>query len=164
MKKILINIVLFQVGWVICVVGGNLYAIAFTVPALLLHNWLVLSGRVEWKLIAIVALVGSLWDIGMAQTGVIEYGDAVLFGIPLWLICLWLLFATTFMHALFWLRRYPWLAAVLAGVLGPATYWIGSRLTDASLAMPLWFSLGTMAVGWALLFPFGLYYAGKLKT
>ena len=164
MKKILINIALFQVGWVICVVGGNLYAIAFTVPALVLHNWLVLAAPVEWKLIAIVALVGSLWDIGMAQTGVIEYADAVLFGIPLWLFCLWLLFATTFMHALFWLHRYPWLAALLAAVLGPATYWLGSHLADASLSLPLWISLGTMAVGWALLFPFGLHYAGKLKT
>ena len=164
MKKIILNLVLFQLGWVVCVIGGSAYAVAFTLPALLLHKWLVLAGPFEWKLIALVAVVGSLWDIGMAQSGVIEYSDAMIFGIPLWLLCLWLLFATTFMHALFWMHRYPWLAALLAAVLGPASYWIGTKLTDASLALPLWSSLGIMAAGWAILFPFGLLYAGKLKS
>jgi len=164
MKKILINLLLFQVGWMVCVIGGNLYAIGFTLPALLLHHWLVLENRAEWKLIAMVAAVGCLWDIGMAESGVIRYADASLLGIPLWLLCLWLLFATTFMHALFWLHRYLRLAAVLAALLGPASYWIGSSLSDASLALPLWFSLGIMACGWAILFPGGLYYAGRLKT
>jgi len=164
MKKILLNLALFQIGWVVCVVGGNIYAVAFTLLALLLHSWLVLTGPFEWKLIAAVVLVGSLWDIGMAQTGVIEYADAVLFGIPIWLLCLWFLFATTFMHALFWMHRYLWMAALMAAVLGPASYWIGTNLADASLALPLWSSLGIMAAGWALLFPCGLYYAGRLKA
>jgi uncharacterized membrane protein YGL010W len=123
MKKILLNLALFQIGWVVCVVGGNIYAVAFTLLALLLHSWLVLTGPFEW-----------------------------------------FLFATTFMHALFWMHRYLWMAALMAAVLGPASYWIGTNLADASLALPLWSSLGIMAAGWALLFPCGLYYAGRLKA
>ena len=120
MKKILINLALFQVGWLVCVLGGDLYAVAFTIAALLVHNWLVLSSHSEWKLIGIVVLIGCLWDMLMAQAGVIHYADALLFGIPLWLLCLWLLFATTFMHGLFWMHRYLWLAALFAAVMGPA--------------------------------------------
>lgn len=164
MKKILINLALFQSGWFICVVGGDVYAIVFTVAALFIHNWLVLSSPVEWKLISIVVLVGCLWDVLMAQTGVISYGDPTLFGIPVWLVCLWLLFATTFMHALFWMNQHLALAVIFAAIFGPASYWAGSKLTDAELGLPLMTSLLIMAVGWALLFPCGIYYAGKLKS
>jgi hypothetical protein len=130
-KKILINLALFQVGWLVCVVGGNLYAIAFTLAALLVHNWLVLGSRAEWKLIASVVVVGCLWDMAMVKTGVISFPKAGLLGIPLWLICLWTLFATTFMH---------------------------------QLAAPIMISLAIMGVGWALLFPFGIYFAGRLRS
>lgn len=164
MKKTLINLALFQLGWLVCVLGGSLYAIAFTLPALLLHRWLVLDNPREWKLIGVVVLAGCLWDAAMAYGGVIRYADGLVLGIPPWLVCLWLLFATTFMHSLLWLRRYLWLAAVLAAVLGPASYWLGSSLAAAELRAPLPVSLAIMAAGWALLFPGGIYLAARLDS
>jgi hypothetical protein len=164
MKKILINLALFQFGWLVCVLGGNVYAVVFTALALVIHQLFILSDPDEWKLIGLVVVIGCLWDWLMVQTGVIDYGVTLLAGIPLWLVCLWLLFATTFMHCLFWLTRYLWLAALFAALMGPASYWFGSSLTDAELAAPLTTSLAIMAVGWALLFPCGIYYAGRLKS
>ena len=99
----------------------------------------------------------------MAKSGIIVYADAGPAAIPVWLICLWFLFATTFMHCLLWLGRYLHLAIALAAVFGPATYWAGASLTDAELATPLAASLGVMALVWAILFPCGLIYAGKLN-
>jgi hypothetical protein len=162
-KKILINLALFQLGWPVCVLGGNVYAVVFTVLALLLHQWLVLDNRREWMLIGIIVLCGCLWDIAMAQFGVILFTNALPVGIPLWLVCLWFLFATTFMHSLLWMRRYLWLAALLAGVLGPASYWMGTNLTDAELRAPMMASLSIMAAGWAFLVPCGIYYAANLR-
>lgn len=164
MKKTLINLALFQIGWLVCVLGGNLYAGAYTLLALLLHQWLVLEHWREWKLIFAVAVVGCLWDIVMAQSGVIVYGGGSLAGIPPWLVCLWLLFATTFMHSLGWLRAYPVIAGLLAAVLGPASYWFGSNLADAELRAPVLMSLAVMAAGWAVLFPLGLWYAAHQKS
>ena len=163
MKKILLNLALFQVGWLVCVLGGNAWAIGYTLPALLLHAWLVSENPAEWKMIGAAVAVGCLWDISMAKGGIITYADATLVGIPLWLICLWFLFATTFMHCLLWLSRYHLLAIALAAVFGPATYWAGAGLSDAVLATPLLASLAVMALGWAILFPSGLIYAGKLN-
>lgn len=163
MKKALINFALFQLGWLVCVLGGDVYAILFTLPALLLHQWLILDNPREWTLIGVIVLCGGLWDIAMAQFGVISYADAMPVGIPLWLICLWLLFATTFVHSLLWLRRYLWLAVPLAAVFGPASYWFGTNLTEAELRLPVIESLAIMAAGWALLFPCGIYYAARLK-
>ena len=163
MKKTLINLALFQLGWLVCVLGGNVYAIVFTLLALLIHQWLILDNRLEWKLIGVIVFCGCLWDIAMAQTGVIRFPDTMLAGIPLWLVCLWLLFATTFMHSLLWLRRYLWLAVPLGGVFGPLSYWFGANLADAELRAPVIVSLAIMGAGWAVLFPCGIYYAAKLN-
>ena len=163
MKKTLINLALFQVGWLVCVLGGDVYAILFTLLALLLHQWLILDNQREWKLICVIVFCGCLWDVAMAQFGVIRFADAMLVGIPLWLVCLWLLFAMTFMHSLLWLRRYLWLAVPMAAVFGPASYWFGANLTEAELRLPVIESLAIMAAGWALLFPCGIYYAAKIN-
>jgi len=157
MKKKLLNLAIFQIGWTVCVIGGDLYAIAYTIIALLIHHRYVLEKNSEWQLVAIVTVIGSLWDMLMASSGMIYYPDSTFFGIPIWLICLWVLFATTFMHALSWLNRYIWVAAVFAALLGPASYWFGSELSDAYFGAPILTSLVVMAVGWSTLFPAGIY-------
>lgn len=150
-------------GWFVCVLGGNVYALAYTSLALLFHHYYLVEKQSEWKLIVIILLGGSLWDMLMAQVGVINYVDRDLVGIPLWLICLWALFATTFLHGLFWISRYPWLAMLFAAIFGPASYWAGSQLGQANFEMPLMSAMATMAVGWALLFPAALYLARRYK-
>jgi hypothetical protein len=163
MKTKIFNLAIFQVGWMVCVVGEDLYAIVYTAIALLIHHWYVLEKKSEWQLIAIVTVVGSLWDILMAFSGMIYYADSGFLGIPIWLICLWALFATTFMHSLSWLGRYLWIAAVFAAVMGPASYWFGSELSDAYFGTPILISLVVIAVGWATLFPAGIYLTRRYQ-
>ncbi len=163
MKTKIVNLVIFQAGWIVCVVGGDAYAIAYTVIALLIHHRYVLEKNSEWQLVAIVTVVGSLWDILMVRSGMVYYAEPGFLGIPIWLICLWALFATTFMHALSWLNSYLWIAAVFAAVLGPASYWIGSELSDAYFGTPVLTSLVVMAVGWSMLFPAGIYFTRRYQ-
>jgi len=163
MKGKIINLVIFQLGWMVCVVGGDLYAMAYTVAAVLIHHHGVLEKKSEWQLIAIVTLVGCLWDSLMVFSGVVYYPGPVFAGIPAWLVCLWILFATTFMHALSWLSRYLWLALVSGAVLGPASYWLGSELNDAYLGTPVLTSMLVMALGWGTLFPAGIYLTRRYQ-
>jgi len=163
MGKTILNLVIFQLGWIVCVVGGDLYAMAFTSIALLVHHRYVLEKNSEWQLIVIVVVVGSLWDILMTFSGMVYYADSGFLGIPIWLICLWALFATTFMHALSWLSRYLWIAAIFAAVMGPASYWFGSELSDAYFGTPVLTSLVVMALGWATLFPAGIYLTRRYQ-
>ena len=156
-KKKILNLAVFQVGWMVCVLGGDLYAIAYTLVALLVHHHFVRERNSEWSLVTTVTVVGCLWDILMVQTGMINYADSGLLGIPVWLICIWILFATTFMHGLAWLNRYLWISALLAAALGPASYWFGARLSEANFGTPILTSLLVMACGWAALFPAGIY-------
>ena len=164
MKKILINLAIFQIGWMVCVIGGDVYALAYTLFAVVIHQAFVVEHKSEWQFILIVTAVGCLWDSLMALSGVMIYPDSTLIGIPVWLICLWVLFAMTFMHALSWLRRYLWLAAVFAGVFGPVSYWLGGELSAADLGAPVTLSLAIMAAGWAILFPAGMFFTSRFKS
>ena len=159
----LLNLAIFQLGWFVCVLGGDYPAMAYTAVALLVHGVFIVEKDSEWWLIAAIGVVGSLWDRLMALTGYLDFGLESWLGIPIWLVCLWLLFATTFLHCLKWLSEKIWMAALAAAVFGPASYWLGANLSDASLGQPVWMSLSVMAVGWAVLFPIGLYQAGKLN-
>ena len=163
MKKIILNLLIFQVGWLVCVLGGNAYALIYTPLALALHHWFVLERTSEWRFVALVAGTGCLWDALMVFSGVINYTDADLIGLPIWLICLWFLFATTFHHSLRWLANHLWLATVFAAVFGPFSYWAGSQLSNADIGLPIISSLFIIAAGWSLLFPAGIYIAGKSR-
>lgn len=163
MSRIILNLLIFQVGWFVCIVGGNVYAVIYTTLALAFHHWFVLVHTSEWRVVALVVATGCLWDALMAFSGVMNYTNADLIGLPIWLICLWFLFATTFHHSLGWLARHLWLAAVFAAVFGPGSYWAGSRLSSADIGLPIISSLLIIAAGWSLLFPAGIYIAEKSR-
>lgn len=163
MKKNLLNAALFQVGWFLCIIGGNLAAMVYTAIALLFHRQFIFSHRRQWYVLLSIAAIGCLLDIALVHAGIISFENADVFGIPIWLICLWLLFATTFEYCLGWLKRYLWLAVVLAAILGPSSYWFGASLSDASIATPVLTSLMVMAGLWALFFPAGIYFANRSR-
>ena len=59
-KKTILNLLTFQVGWFVCVVGGDIYAALYLPLALLLYRKFVMANPEEWKLVVLVALVGIL--------------------------------------------------------------------------------------------------------
>lgn len=162
-KRIILNLAIFQVGWLVCVVGGNTYALIYTPLALTFHHWFVMERTSEWRIVALVVATGCLWDALMTSSGIINYSNADFIGLPIWLICLWLLFATTFHHSLRWLANHLWLAAIFAALFGPFSYWAGSQLSTADIGLPIISSLLIIAAGWGLLFPAGIYFTGKSR-
>ncbi|MFT4608664.1 MAG: hypothetical protein ACI9V8_001637 [Urechidicola sp.] len=163
MKLKIINLVMFQLGWAVCVLGGNLMAVAFSVIALLIHHRYVVQSKSEWRIIGWVALVGITWDSLLVFFGLIVYPDAIWFSLPIWMVCLWVLFAATFMHSLAWLSRYCWLAVIVGAVFGPMSYWAGIKLSDAFFGASAMMSMAVIATGWAILFPVGIYMTGRFK-
>lgn len=163
MKKILLNALVFQIGWFVCVLGGNGAALIYTSLALLFHHWFILARPRQWYAVVSVASVGLLLDASLVAADIMVFHDADFIGLPLWLACLWLLFATTFQYCLSWLRGYLWIAAVVAALFGPLSYWLGSQLTEASIASPLQTSIAIMAVAWALFFPAGIYLVNTVR-
>ena len=157
-NKKLINAALFQLGWFACVLGGDVIAFVVTVAILCIHELFIVNKRYEWSLIAIIAVTGFIIDNALSLFGVFSFQSPSLLYIPLWLMCLWVLFATTLSHSLAWLKDRLWLAALLGGVSGPMSYLAGSKLADVALSSPPLFSLVTISLCWAILLPaFYLY-------
>ena len=146
------NGLLFQLGWFSSVLGGDTIALVVSLFILIIHHLFFVTDKKEWLLIATIACIGLAIDSILSLTGILVF-TSVSFGIPVWLFCIWVLFACTINHSLSWLKQKPLLALLMGAIAGPSSYFAGSKLSDVSFAQPLLLSLVIMAVVWALVLP-----------
>ena len=163
--KIIINYLLFQLGWFSCVSIGATswhWAGSFVVLCIVLfHLNSALNPRQELILVSCAVVVGFVWDSALVWTGLLqyEYGTLAAFLAPHWIIAMWALFATTVNLSMRWLKSNLVLAAVFGAVGGPLSLYAGHNLgavqiPDITLAMT------TLAFGWAILLPGLVWLAG----
>lgn len=164
----LVNFVLFQLGWFACVhFGPGTWPTAslaplITVVIVALHVRAVRRGR-RAAYAGFCAAIGALgWalDSGLEALAVTGYAGRAAAGAPLWIACLWVLFATTLHHSLTWLRG-RWLLAVAFGAVGgPLAFFSGVSLGATVVPEdPLRSALG-LGLEYALLTPL-LVAAGR---
>jgi Protein of unknown function (DUF2878) len=68
---------------------------------------------------------------------------------PLWLLCLWLLFATSMRTSLKLLFHKKWLGYLVSLIFAPASYYAGDILnTDIDIGTPLLLNLSIIGVTW----------------
>lgn len=159
-----LNAVLYQAGWLACVVGGNRWALPAGAVILVLHWRLLGRGAREWMFIGGAALLGLAMDLGWQRLGLIAFHEGGAPGVPPWLVMLWLLFATTLLHSLAWLQTRLWLASVLGAVAGPLSYFAGLEVGAASSTLPHWQVALAMAPGWLLLLPLLAFLARPARA
>lgn len=158
MKRILINVGLFQAGWFTCVLAGaNGLPLVATLTALLVvafHLFTTYDHRKEGLLLLIAGVIGAGWESVLVAAGWLQYPSGTfLQGMaPAWIIAMWLLFATTLNVSMRWLKGRVLLASLLGAVAGPAAFYTGHRLggvefSDTGVAMLV------LAIGWAILMP-----------
>jgi hypothetical protein len=163
MLERLANAVLFQVGWFACVVGGNSLWLLVALAALVIHLLWISRWVDEGRLILSVVLLGTTVDSSLRWLGVFDFSDVAPL-IPLWLMLLWALLATTLRHCLLWSAKPWWLASVLGAIGGPLSYYAGSRLAGVHFPygqMPTLIGIGLL---WAMLFPTLHFMAQRLAA
>lgn len=148
----LVNALIFQVGWFVCVLGGDLWAAIFTLSALVFHLRIFPEGLNDSPAIAIAVFLGLVHDNLLAYTGVLVFAESAHFS-PVWLWCLWALLGMTLRHSLKWIYDRPLISAVAGAVSGPLAYAGGVALSNASLGLPLLQSLAIMATLWLFILP-----------
>lgn len=158
MTYALFNLVGFNAGWFACVLaaaGGVPWAGLLGVGALvLLHLWVMPHPRRELALLAIAALVGAVIDTVQMRMGVFTFpGAATSWICPLWLIALWVNFATTFHVSGRWLQGRYVLAAALGACSGPMSYYAGAKMGAIKLHQDPTIALAGLAVAWAVAMP-----------
>lgn len=161
------NIILFNLGWIACVLGGNSWAAFAVVTITWLHIHLVSGSWDEWPQLALVTLIGIVFDSVLIVSGVLQMHTAdnpqllLFYFPPFWMICLWWIFATTLRHSLKWFLDKPLLAVVCGAIGGPLTYRAGATLNGIEFGLPQFYALSLLSLSWAFLFPALLYVTNR---
>lgn len=154
---LVVNVVLFQVGWFACVLGAayGLPLIGALAAGVIIvwHLARAVEPKKEMVLIAVALMAGALFDTLLVQKGWVRFATGVLVEgtAPYWMIALWAIFATTLNVSLRPLRPHLGLAALFGAIGGPAAYYAGTRLgaiefVTAGAAIAI-------GIGWAILTP-----------
>jgi len=164
----LMNILGFQISWFASVLGAAkglswLGPLAVTMW-LTLHISMAPNRMAEACLALSAGVLGFLLDTLLIASGVfvpVQYLWPAPFS-PLWMVFLWINFATLLNRSLGWLHgRY--LLAVLLGTLGgPAAYYSGAEL-GAIVRFPHDKNLILLAVAWGLAMPVVLWLANDFE-
>ena len=165
----ILNVVLFQLGWFACVLGAaSGYAREGAIAAALLvalHIARAARPKREAMLAGAAAVLGFLFESALLQAGWVRFEAGVLLegAAPYWMVALWALFATTLNESMRMLQTRPWIAAAFGAVGGPLAYYAGARMGALDLVQPA-AMLTALALGWALATPLLLSLARRLNT
>jgi len=145
-----VNGLAFQLSWPMCVLGGSTVAVFTTTAFLLFHLGVIRERQKELIFLLCAGAIGFVFDLTLLKIGLLQSAAAIQ---PLWMFCLWLLFATTVGYAMQWFQRHLLASAVFAGIFAPLSYSVGAGLTDIDLMAPEWLTLVLIGCAWAIVLP-----------
>jgi uncharacterized protein DUF2878 len=158
-RSIILNFILFQLGWFACVLGGAYgYPLLGSLVALSIityHCYRAADAIKEARLLLLALIVGLVFESIIASQGLAHYSNGQLFDFmaPVWMILMWPLFATTLNLSMRWMKGLaPILVALLGAVSAPLAYYAGNRLGAVSYE-DITLSLAVIAAAWAVLLP-----------
>lgn len=158
MKSILLNIILFQVGWFACVLtAASSHPYFGAVIALVIlgtHLFISKQYKQELRIIFIAMMLGLIWDSLLVSTGWISYQSGMVFDFmaPYWIVLMWALFAMTINSSLSWMKEKLALASVFGAIAGPLAYYAGVKLGSVYFIYEI-NALIALSIGWAIFTP-----------
>jgi len=162
--RMFVNVVAFQLGWFASLMGAARGLPWLGPVAVMLVLAWHLFRNPGWRAEVILALAtgvfGFLFDSALIAVGVFspvrQWMPAPLS--PLWMISLWVNFATLLNVSLRWLQGRYLLAALLGAVGGPAAYYAGAQM-GATLETLRMGSILVLSLAWSGAVPAVLYLA-----
>jgi hypothetical protein len=169
MSLMLQNFILFQIGWFSCVVGGassEYYWIGVVAVMVIIAIHLARADNVqnEIMLIMVTLLLGTAWDSGLTISGLFSFSNGVVVNglVPMWMIAMWALFATTLNVSLSWMKNRYLLAMAFGALGGPIAYYAGNRLGAVEFSSTST-ALFAVAIGWSIIMPLLLALATRFN-
>lgn len=166
---VLIDVAGFQIVWLCSAFGAAAGSVVPGVAASLafvcIQIWRSPEKLAKAKLVAVAGFMGLLTESMLAGIGAVHHAAPWPSEVaaPVWIIGLWMAFATTLGTLGRWLGRRRLAIAMIAGaILGPVSYLAGARLEALSLGEPMLVSLISIAGAWAVAMPLLLWVAERL--
>lgn len=163
----ILNFIFFQAAWFACVAGAAAglpwLGVAVTFFMLVWHLYQAKQSKLELKLILLVLTIGAIFDQAILSFHLINYvhhGWSTSI-VPVWILALWLGFATTLNVSLSWMHGKTIIAVVFGAVGGPLAY-LGAQKLGA-VVLPSINSYIVLSIGWAILTPTFIIIARHLN-
>ena len=162
----LVNFAVFEAAWFACIFGvvhgQPSWGTAAVVAAIAWHVAISARPASELALIAILCAIGLVAESLVVAQGNVAYsaGQPVSWLAPYWMVALWGEFGIALNVTLRWLKRKPWLAALLGAVFGPLSFMGGVRLGGARFVDES-NALVTLVVMWAVLMPLVMWLSDR---
>lgn len=160
-NRLIVNAILFQVQWFICVQANNIAALIGFIVLMLAHKHFLKPDHKEVVMIIIFTLIGVVVESVASTIGLIQFNGQTYSNIanhqvaiaPIWLILLWSTFATTLRHCLSWLYKKPFITVLLIIIFIPVNYLIGARLSGSIIQGKALYFLTYEVIVWLLVLP-----------
>lgn len=149
MIKTIANAAIFQVGWFLSVVYGNVIAALVFTVAIVVYSVFYLKARSEIVLIASIIGLGYAGDTLLGSLGILVYPSGLVFP-PFWMVTLWLLFAMTLPWSLRWIVERRFWFVLFSTIGGPLSYFIGVNLSAVQFGSESAFVLGLVVFLWLI--------------
>ncbi len=164
--SLLVNFLVFQIGWFSSVIGAA-QQMPWLGPAAFLvifafHLRQARRPRLETSLVIACGVIGLAFDSVLVALGWVTYPSGLISEslAPYWIVTMWMLFGTTLNVSLNWLKGRPLLAALLGLVGGPASYFAGFKLGGIQF-LEFDAAMAALAIGWAASMPLLVRLAEK---
>lgn len=160
MDEKIVSFALFQLAWFAAVLGGA-HDLDFigSCPALALFAFHIASNHRRWfescAIILAIFIFGMVIELIVLKSGAIIYRGTTASAAfpPLWILALWLAFATLPDRALLWLSGRVVLQIIFGALGGPLSYVAGEKLGAAHLNPSLSYAIAVLAIAWAIATP-----------
>lgn len=163
-----INLVFFQLVWIVTVLGVNLNralpGLAILCFFFIVHAVISATVRVDMILAAIAVMMGLVIDTFFIRVGLLSFDMNLPWpGIaPFWILILWVNFALILNNGLRWLQGRYKIAAILGFIGGPLSYLGGVKLGAGELHVAPLTAFLIIGSCWAIVTPLLLMAARQL--
>jgi len=163
-----INLVFFQLVWIITVLGVARDRIWPGLAALclffIIHAAISATARIDLILASIAITLGLVIDTVLLQGGLLSFEMNLPWPdiAPLWILILWVNFALLLNNGLRWLQGRYKIAAILGFIGGPLSYLGGIKLGAGELHVTPLVAYLIIGLCWAIITPLLLMVAREL--
>ncbi|KYN88528.1 hypothetical protein ATY35_01470 [Vibrio cidicii] len=149
MMRLLLVSTWFQLGWFLCVLGKETWqwaALTYVIATLL---WSWKAHPRQLKSIAIVAISGTVLDSINQQVELLNFVSDAL---PLWMVCLWWLFAWYASQLILVIRRFRRAqVCAIGGIAGALSYIAGEQLGSVQFGYGFLLTALILLMQWILI-------------